>query len=412
MFNIFSKSYVDNSSQCLACGLDKTQRTILDLGDQPLANDYHDDKLLDEYPLKLNLCTNCYHLQLSHCVNPDLMFKNYLYVSGTTKTLKDYFDYFAKMTLEYVPNAKKVLDIASNDATQLDSFKKIGLQTYGIDPAENLYDTAVAKGHTVICDYFNTHTIKKFEDNKFDIITAQNVFAHTRFTYDFLIACSKILNNNGRIFIQTSQANMVMNNEFDTIYHEHLSFFNINSMNTLVNRAGLFLIDVIKTDIHGTSYVFVISNENKPTENLKNKYQEEKDNGLYDILKYPEYANKCYIAAFSLKKKLQELKEDGYTIIGYGAAAKGNTLLNFTKIKLDCIIDDNPLKQGLLTPGMNIPIYGPTHLTTYDKNEKIVFIPLAWNFYNEICKRIKEKRNVSEDLFIQYFPSLSINKIF
>jgi 2-polyprenyl-3-methyl-5-hydroxy-6-metoxy-1,4-benzoquinol methylase len=408
MFNAFSKSCINNSSQCLACGSYKTQRTILDLGSQPLANDYHDGKILDEYPLALNLCTSCYHLQLSHCVNPDLMFKNYLYVSGTTQTLRDYFDYFAKMTIEHVPNAKKVLDIASNDATQLDSYKNLGLDTYGIDPAENLYYDAVAKGHKVICDYFNTDTVKKFGDNTFDIITAQNVFAHTRFTYDFLQACSKILKPKGKLFIQTSQANMVMNNEFDTIYHEHLSFFNINSMMALVNRAGLHLIDVMKTDIHGTSYVFVISHENSQSDNLKAMYQQEKDNGLYDILKYPDYAAKCYTAAFSLKKKLEELKEEGYIIVGYGAAAKGNTLLNFTKIQLDCIIDDNPLKQGLLTPGMNIPIYGPSYIASIEETAKVAFVPLAWNFFNEICKRIKKERDNSNDLYIKYFPEYSV----
>lgn len=410
MFNEFSKKCIANN-ECLACGNVYDLKTILDLGNQPLANQYHTGDILDEYPLKLNLCTNCYHLQLSDAVNPDLMFKNYLYVSGTTKTLKDYFDFFAKMTFEQVPNAKKVLDIACNDATQLDSYKKLGLETYGIDPAENLYDEASAKGHNLICDYFNTSTIKKFADTKFDIITAQNVFAHTRFTYDFLEACSKILNKGGKLFIQTSQSNMIINNEFDTIYHEHLSFFNINSMMMLVNRVGLHLIDVMKTDIHGTSYVFVISNENYPNDNLKEMYQQEKENGLYDILKYPDYAAKCYTAAFSLKKKLEELKQEGYIIVGYGAAAKGNTLLNFTKIKLDCIIDDNPLKQGLLTPGMDIPIHNPEYLSSFKLNQKIAFLPLAWNFFNEICIRIKKKRNVSDDLFVQYFPKLSIQKI-
>jgi 2-polyprenyl-3-methyl-5-hydroxy-6-metoxy-1,4-benzoquinol methylase len=411
MFNEFSKSCINNSSKCLACGLHETQRTILDLGNQPLANDYHKDQVLDEYPLKLNLCTNCYHLQLSDCVNPDLMFKNYLYVSGTTQTLRDYFDYFAKMTIDYVPDAKKILDIASNDATQLDSYKKLGIETYGIDPAENLYEAARSKGHSIVCDYFNTETVKKFGETKFDIITAQNVFAHTRFTHDFLNACARILNPKGLIFIQTSQANMVANNEFDTIYHEHLSFFNINSMMSLVNRSGLHLIDVKKTDIHGTSYVFIISSQERVTENLLTEYQKERDNGLYDILKYPDYASKCYRAAFTLKKKLDDLKSEGYKLIGYGAAAKGNTLLNFTKINLDCIIDDNPLKQGLLTPGMNIPIYGSEYLTTFDSEEKLVFVPLAWNFFNEICKRIKDKRNNNSDLFIKYFPELVVENV-
>jgi hypothetical protein len=336
------------------------------------------------------------------------MFKHYLYVSGTTQTLKDYFDLFAKKTLEYVPNAKNILDIANNDGTQLDSYKKLGLKTYGIDPATNLYNEAVSKGHEVICDYFNTNTVQKFT-NKFDIITAQNVFAHNKYTVDFLTSCKTLMHDDSVLFIQTSQANMVLNNEFDTIYHEHLSFFNTNSMKALVERCGLVLSDVFKTDIHGTSYVFVITKKDLGKTGTQEMIQFETERGLYDILTYPSYALKCYKATFDLKHKLEELKAQGYTLIGYGAAAKGNTLLNFGKIKLDVIIDDNPLKQNLLTPGMNIPIVSSDYLLELEETQKTAFIPLAWNFYKEIKTRIKDKRNNSNDLFIKYFPKLEIN---
>jgi 2-polyprenyl-3-methyl-5-hydroxy-6-metoxy-1,4-benzoquinol methylase len=408
MNNEFQISHIENK-QCFACGNNEL-KTILDLGDQPLANEYHSGGINQiKFPLKLNLCDYCYHLQLSHTVNPDLMFKNYLYVSGTTQTLKDYFDLFAKKTLEYAPNAKNILDIANNDGTQLDSYQKLGLKTYGIDPAVNLYNEAVSKGHKVICDYFNLDTIKQF-NNSFDIITAQNVFAHNKYTVDFLLSCKTLMHDESVLFIQTSQANMVLNNEFDTIYHEHLSFFNTNSMKTLVKRCGLVLSDVFKTDIHGTSYVFVITKKDLNKIGTQDMIQFEKENGLYDILTYPSYALKCYKATFDLKYKLEELKNQGYTLIGYGAAAKGNTLLNFGKIKLDIIIDDNPLKQNLLTPGMNIPIVSSDYLLDLNKHQKIVFIPLAWNFYNEIKKRIKNKRDNNDDIFIKYFPNIIINK--
>ena len=339
------------------------------------------------------------------------MFRHYLYVSGTTQTLKDYFDSFAQKTLEYVPHAKNILDIACNDGTQLDSYKKLGLKTFGIDPAENLHKDAVAKGHEIVCDYFNTSTIHSFKDIKFDIITAQNVFAHTKYTTDFLESCKQIMNNSSVLFIQTSQANMVLNNEFDTVYHEHLSFFNTNSMKTLVERCGLILKDVFKTDIHGTSYVFVITKFDpvfKPK--VIKTWEVEKEKGLYDILTYPSYALKCYKATFELKQKLEELKKEGYLLVGYGAAAKGNTLLNFGKINLDVVIDDNPLKQNLYTPGMDIPIVSSDYLIDpLIKNEKIAFIPLAWNFFKEIKSRIKTKRDNNNDLFIKYFPGLEVS---
>jgi ubiquinone/menaquinone biosynthesis C-methylase UbiE len=401
-------SKITKNERCLSCD-NKNLKVILDLGNQPLANNYHKGEHQEEFPLMLNLCFDCYHLQLSHTVNPDLMFKHYLYVSGTTQTLRDYFDSFAVKTLEYFPEAKNILDIACNDGTQLDSYKKLNLNTYGIDPAENLFEISKSKGHDIICDYFNSNTIDKFGDNTFDIITAQNVFAHTKNTKDFLVSCKKIMNDKSILFIQTSQSNMVINNEFDTIYHEHLSFFNTNSMKILVERCGLILSDAFKTDIHGTSYVFVIAKTDYLNKDgVKKMIELEKEKKLYNILTYPNYALKCYKSVIDLKSSLENFKSQGYILIGYGAAAKGNTLLNFGKINLDIIIDDNPLKQNLYTPGTNILIIGSEYLKQLKEESKVLFIPLAWNFYDEIVKRIKNKRNNDKDLFIKYFPELEI----
>jgi 2-polyprenyl-3-methyl-5-hydroxy-6-metoxy-1,4-benzoquinol methylase len=408
MTNEINSNCVENKF-CLACD-DKDLRTVLDLGQHPLANNYHTGAVQEEYPLKLNLCTKCFHLQLSHTVNPDLMFKNYLYVSGTSQTLKNYFDWFVNKTLEYNKNAKTILDIASNDGTQLDSFKKLGLETFGIDPAVNLYKTASDKGHSIVCDYFNLKTVKKFNDKKFDIITAQNVFAHTRYVKDFLKSCSHIMHDDSLLFIQTSQANMIINNEFDTIYHEHISFFNTNSMKILVESCGLHLSDAFKTDIHGISYVFVISKKQLNYPTVNDFLKDESQKNLYNVLTYPKYALNCYNITYQLKDKLIELKNNGYTLIGYGAAAKGNTLLNFGKIELDLIIDDNPLKQNLLTPGMNIPIVDSSVLQKYNDNDKIAFIPLAWNFYKEIREKIKGKRKNNIDLFVRYFPEILVER--
>lgn len=394
-------------NECLCCG-NSDIRTILDLGNQPLANTYHTGETLDVFPLKLNLCQSCWHLQLSHAVNPDLMFKNYLYVSGTSNTLREYFDKFVDITLSYNQNAKAVLDIACNDGTQLDSYKRVGIETYGIDPAENLHIISKEKGHNIVLDYFNDVSVKKFGDKKFDIITAQNVFAHNTYPLEFLKTCKKILNEEGHIFIQTSQANMVMNNEFDTIYHEHISFFNTFSMMKLVEKAGMYLNDVIKTDIHGTSYVFVISNNEYQKENVSNDIEELVNNNLNNTLTYIEYALNAYKITYDLKQTLEDYKSKGYKLIGYGAAAKGNTLLNFGKIKLDYIVDDNPLKHNLFTPGMDIEIKDPKFISTMDLNTKVVFVPLAWNFYKEIRSKIKTYRNNESDIFIKYFPKLNI----
>ena len=240
--------------QCICCGSENLE-LLLDLNNQPLANSYHDNtKPLPEYPLGVNLCKNCYHVQLTHIVNPDLLFKDYLYVSGTSQTLKENFEWFSNFVLEYTDKCDNILDIACNDGSQLDCFKSKGVDTYGIDPAENLHKLS-SKNHNVVCDYFDS---KSF-DKKFDVIMGQNVFAHNENAKKFLEDCSSLMHNDSHLFIQTSQSEMIQNNQFDTIYHEHISFFNINSMNELAKRTDLNLIDVIKTPVHGISYLFVFS---------------------------------------------------------------------------------------------------------------------------------------------------------
>lgn len=391
--------------KCLCCD-NEDIRVVLDLGSQPLANSYHDNEQLTEYPLMLKLCQKCWHLQLSHAVNPDLMFKNYLYVSGTSNTLREYFEWFADFTLNYKNDSQNILDIACNDGSQLDAYKKRNLDTYGVDPAENLSQLSISKGHKIIVDYFNDGVVKSFDGKKFDLIVAQNVFAHNTYPSKFLKLCKNILSENGLIFIQTSQANMVVNNEFDTIYHEHISFFNPISMIALLEKTGLFIKDIVKTNIHGTSYVFVISKTNQRSKNVDKQLTDFNNKKLNKLITYSKYSYNAHKITYDLKYTVEKFRENGHYVVGYGAAAKGNTLLNFGKIKLDYIVDDNPMKCGLLTPGMNIEIKQPSFIGELKTDKPVVFIPLAWNFYFEIRKKIKGFRNVDEDVFVKYFPKL------
>ena len=394
-------------NECLCCG-SKNLTTTLDLGVQPMANSFlaSEDEEELTFPLVLNMCRNCFHLQLSHAVNPDLLFKNYLYVSGTSQTLRDYFDWFAKETLNYFSQQpKSVLDIACNDGSQLNSFKALGLKTYGIDPATNLHELS-SKEHDVICDYFKQEHVEYYQ-GKVDIITAQNVFAHNDYPLDFFLQCKEIMRDDSVLFIQTSQADMVRNNEFDTIYHEHLSFFCANSMNELAKRAGLHLIDIRKTPIHGNSYLFVFSKLAGNAERVEAVLKEERDAGLNTPATYIEYAKLANKAVADLKDAISAYRAEGFVIAGYGAAAKGMTLLNFGNITLDFIIDDNPLKQGRFSPGMHIPVVG---IDTLDEcaDLNVAFVPLAWNFFDEIKRKIKAKRDHNEDVFIRYFPTIKV----
>ena len=389
--------------RCVCCD-DDNVNLLLDLNKQPLANSYHDNtKRLKKYPLGVNLCQDCYHIQLTDVVDPDLLFKNYLYVSGTTQTLRDNFKWFADYVIENSSVCNHVLDIACNDGTQLDYFKDRGVETYGVDPAENLYELS-SKNHNVKCDYFDS----KLYDRKFDVIIAQNVLAHNRNPKKFLDDCEKLMRGESTLYIQTSQAEMIMNNQFDTIYHEHVSFFNINSFNELVKRTNLHLVDVIKTPVHGISYLFVLSKTSYNQQKIKNEIEVERQRGLLSQKTYDNYKLKVLEIVENFKLLVEQSKDEGYKIVGYGAAAKGMTFLNFTNIKPDVIIDDNELKHHLYTPGTNVVIKPNGFLKQYEERDRILFIPLAWNFYDEIRKRILKVRDNKNDKFLRYFPSVKV----
>lgn len=389
---------------CLCCGKTNLNK-ILDLKNQPLANSYLSSKTEQEeyFPLALNYCLNCTHLQLTHAVNPDLLFKNYLYVSGTTKTLKEYFDKFVDITLGYLESKDKlnILDIACNDGSQLDSYKSRGYNTFGIDPAVNLYEISKNK-HNIVCDYFTENSITKLGQDSFDIIVAQNVLAHNTYPKQFIELSGKHLSDKGKMFIQTSQADMVKYGQFDTIYHEHISFFNVRSMVSLLENTGLYLQDVLKTDIHGTSYVFVLS-KNYADDNSQVLIKKDFANTT-DAVEH--FANTARQVVVNLLTELK--KYDNHILIGYGAAAKGNTLLNFGEITLDYIVDDNPLKQNLYSPGRRIPIIS-LEQSKLLVDKPIVWIPLSWNFFNEIKSKVKTLYK-EPTVFVKYFPELEVIK--
>jgi SAM-dependent methyltransferase len=299
-----------------------------------------------------------------------------------------------------------VLDIGCNDGSQLDFYKKLGYLTYGVDPAKNLHKTSTDKGHQVVCGFWNEQSIGNLDNRQFDIVVAQNAFAHNPDPLSYLTKLQPLMKPNGLFFIQTSQADMVSNGEFDTIYHEHVNFYNINSMNELCKRSGWYLLDVIKTPIHGTSYVFVLGLAKNRPEHVKNLIAME--SFLLDNDTYKTWTNGASKIANEFSARLQLFRDHGYKIIGYGAAAKGMTLLNFANAQLDCIIDDNPIKQGCYSPGQKIPVVSIDHLNNFSSTDKILFVPLAWNFFTEIKNKILQKRNNSNDKFLRYFPEVEV----
>lgn len=395
-------------TECLACGGQDLELT-LDLNDQPLANNFKGDLQADEpqFPLAVNRCTHCNHLQLTHAVDPALIYTHYLYVSGTSQTGRDYMEWFARFAQEQFVNwPNKILDIGCNDGTQLDYFKKLGFKTYGVDPAENLFPVSSAN-HQIYCNFWNESSPEWFTE-RMDIIVAQNSFAHNPDPVAWLTAAETCLEDQGLIFIQTSQADMVINGEFDTIYHEHISFYNAASMQALAKRVGLHLIDVVKTPIHGTSYIFILSKHPRNQHRVSNILATEAAVGLNRAETYRRWAQDAQHLLLDVKQTIDRHRELGYAIVGYGAAAKGMTLINASKIHLDAVVDDNPLKQGLYCPGTEIPVVSSDYLTQFAETDSVLFVPLAWNFYAEISQRIRAVRSNSNDRFMRYFPRITI----
>lgn len=392
---------------CLACGGINLLPAI-NLGNQPLANNFLKQPGKNQlYPLAVNQCADCFHLQLTHVVDPAIIYSDYAYVSGTSQTYQDYMWWFAKWTREY-SNIQfgSVLDIGCNDGSQLDYFEKLGFLTYGVDPAKNIHPTSTAKGHRVVCGFWDEQSIGNLDNRQFDIAVAQNSFAHNPDPLTYLSLLKPLMKPNGLFFVQTSQADMVRNGEFDTIYHEHVNFYNINSMNQLCQRAGWELIDVVKTPIHGTSYVFVLAPTRVRREHVANLIDMEAD--LMNNQVYREWAARARKISSEFSSRITMFREQGYHVVGYGAAAKGMTLLNFANVRLDYIIDDSPSKQGTYSPGQDIPVVSVDHLSNYSDRDKILFVPLAWNFFKEIKSKILKHRNNSNDRFLRYFPEVEI----
>jgi 2-polyprenyl-3-methyl-5-hydroxy-6-metoxy-1,4-benzoquinol methylase len=391
------------NDRCLVCEQPVTTE-YLDLSDQPLANSYHKGEILDKYPLRMRVCTNCWHSQLSVSVEPSKMFEHYLYISDTSKTLTDYFEWVTNYILEKC-QPKNVLEIACNSGLLLEMFQNKGIQSYGVDPAKNIRELSEKRNLNVFVDYWNKEFSEKLKDQvgKLDLILAFHVLPHVQDPNDFIDSCVNVLSDDGTIFIQTSQCDMLLNNEFDVIYHEHSSYFTGKSIRELAHRHGLYVSSIVKTDIHSKSFLFSLQKNPCQEPQLDDLIAFETQNNIYTLDKYHTFSNTASEIKDKLLIGLQKLRDDGYHIIGYGAAAKGNTLLNYINFRLDYIIDDSYMKWGYRTPGQDIEIHNIDLLNKVNF-EKIVFVPLAWNFYTEIKQRINAVRDTTNDVFVRYFP--------
>ena len=392
---------------CVACD-NIISEVTLDLGNQPLANDFLEAyTVFETYPLKLMRCSNCFHSQLSIAVNPDRMFRQYSYISGTSETLSNYFEFLTSKILSEFGLAGKILDIGSNDGSFLAKYVGTQWSAIGIDPAVNLVPISLSKGVLTIPTYFNQETTKLLTKD-FDVIVAMNIFAHTNNPLEILLGIKECLKDDGKAYIQTSQAEMFFTGEFDTVYHEHISFFNVRSMKALLNRAGLYLKDVSIVKIHGGSYLWEIVKE--PVMNLNHEREKyEFELGLYENGIYEKFEKLACRRVVEVQEIVESYRKKGFTIVTYGAAAKGNTFLNFANIKLDYIFDDTPQKIGKFSPAGDCIVSSPKFLQDI-KSPTLIIIP-AWNFKDEILIKIRNLRVNSSDQYLTYFPGINQESI-
>lgn len=391
------------SITCRICG-NKDLKQFLSLGTTPLANSFLKKEELDEkeekYPLNLVFCDKCKLVTLSHVVDAEKMFSNYVYVTSTTKTFRDHF---TKMGMDLaeefgLDDGSLAVDIGSNDGVLLSGFKSKGVKVVGVEPAANIAKIAELNGVPTINDFFGSSSVLKIvgKHGKADVVTATNVFAHINDIKTVLKNVKYLLKEDGVFVIEIQYfMDTIKTMNFDNVYHEHLSYFTLTSLKNLFEMNGMNIFKVEHVDTHGGSLrVFIQKNGGfrEPDSSVKEFLVNEEKMGVDDFKMYESFGKKVYDAKEVLVNHIKTMTRQGKKIAAYGAPAKGNTLLNFCGIGNDAIsyvVEDNPLKVGLYTPGTRIPVVSSEAL---DKEKPDVVLILAWNFAKEIMEKNKKHK--------------------
>ena len=401
-------------SKCLCCGSTRL-KLVLDLKTQPPANMYlrQPREEIVRFPLALNRCEDCWHSQLSWNVDRKEIFDDYAYVSGTSETLNKFFSWFAASLRRTIGPGKSVLEIAANDGSLIRAMMAEQLACTGIDPAKNIVESAKDKGLPIELGYWPEVADKI--DGSFDAIIAMNVLAHVDQPFEFLRACADKLAPDGIIIIQPSQARMIPNGEFDTVYHEHISFFNSRSIAKLAHRAGLKLVGTAMVRVHGDSPIYFLMHSNDVAVPSFSAFQIGEFGIAEDLLDYESNAGlfsertylKFAVAARQVIEGLSEVVREhqvlGFKIAFVGAAAKAITVLNAANIKPDHLLDESPLKIGLFAPGCNTIVEPLTVVKEWGDN-KTLFIISAWNFRSELTNKLSRLGVPPGSKFYAYFP--------
>lgn len=398
--------------KCRICGSQKIYQ-FLKLGPLPLPNGFISKKELNKkekkYQLSVGVCQNCTLMQLVDVVDPAVMFKNYVYIPSASKTRITNFQGIVKeLTSLYPPKPTALaVDIGSNDGSLLIEFKKLGITTLGIDPAENLSKIAQLKGIPTVNDYFSKVLAKKLiqANKRAQYITATNVVAHVDDLDDFFAGIEMLLDNNGMFLCEFPYVvDLLQKNLFDTIYQEHLSYFSVKPLVMVLKKHNLKICGIRRTNIDGGALRMIIAKNSatysEDTKSVDELLRYEKMLGLDKLMSYQKFGKKIKKLKSEIFQTLSKLKKNGKTIAGYGASARGNILMNYCQIgqkELDFIVDSTPYKQGMYTPGTKVQILSEEEII---KRRPDYVLILAWNFADEIMTKQKKYQNLGGKFII------------
>jgi SAM-dependent methyltransferase len=385
-------------AECRLCG-SKDLQTILELGNQPPANSLRkkSSDTLKNVPLTICRCSECTTIQLTETIDPEYMFSNYIWVTGTSKGAREYSKIFSERIISKLnkDNDLFIVEVASNDGTFLQRFKESGHRVLGIDPAKNLAESAEKNGIPTVADFFGLNVAKQVtgEHGLADIVIARNVIPHVPDPNDVVAGMENCLKEDGVGAIEFHWIDKILSElHYDSIYHEHFFYHSLHSINELLLRHGLNLFDVSESPISGGSLVAFFSKETRDTTNeLKEKFKWEDEQGIASLEAWKEFAKKSFQHRDALKAMIEIENSAEKKVIGYGASARSSTLLNFCGINhnhLICIADQNPLKHNRYTPGTDVLIVSPDEAFK-EKPDTIVI--LAWNFKDEIMDDLRAK---------------------
>ena len=385
--------------RCRSCGAVLTQ-TLIDLGEQPLANSYpaspEECEQESRYPLHVRVCQSCWLVQLPEVVSPDHIFSDYAYFSSYSDSWVEHARQFADSAISRwdLDAGSLVVEIASNDGYLLQHFAARGIPVLGIEPAANVAEVALSRGIPTRTEFFTTALATQLEAEGIaaDVIVGNNVLAHVPELNDFISGVRALLRPSGVASFEFPQLLAMFElASFDTIYHEHFSYFSLLSVETAFQRHRMRVVDVELLPTHGGSYRVSVCHEaasHESTPRVEQQRGAEAAAGLGSSSAYQRFAEQSRARADSVCRFLDDVRGRGERVAAYGAAAKGNTLLNYCSVSTDdvaYVVDRNPHKQGLVLPGSHLPIRDPAVLLE-DRPDHLLILP--WNLSAEIREQV------------------------